>query len=115
MSAQSETSKAPVGEGLALFTLPSLAGMSEGQVRGADCVWDGITLTPATAVDLGKRTARRAGADVNWFPRACRSCVWLAAHTNLYTHRMTCEQCVDNAAECETGAALLGLMREYAS
>jgi hypothetical protein len=98
-----------------LFVLPSLAGLTDEQVRGVACVWDGVVLTPATAVDLGKRTARRAGADVAWFPRACRSCVWLAAHTNLYTHRMACEQCVDNAAGCETGAALLLLMRKYAS
>lgn len=98
-----------------LFVLPSLAGLSEQQVRGADCVWDGITLSSATAVDLGRRSAHRAGAVVDWFPRACRSCVQLAAYAALHTHTLMCEQCVDNAAECETGRELLRLVREYAS
>ena len=54
---------------LALLPLPDLDGLSEQQVRGAACVWTGVVLTPATAVDLGRRTASRAGVSVPWFPR----------------------------------------------
>jgi hypothetical protein len=98
-----------------LFILPSLTGLTEDQVRGFACVWNGEPLTDDTAVALGKRTAKRAGAPVDWHPRACRDCVQLAAYTNLHTHAGVCEQCVDNAAECDTGAALLRLMKECRS
>lgn len=51
--------------------LPPVADLSEQQVRGTACVYCGIHLGP-TAVDLGERTAGRAGERVAWFPRACR-------------------------------------------
>ncbi|MFK0045561.1 hypothetical protein ACIQU4_15810 [Streptomyces sp. NPDC090741] len=51
--------------------LPPVADLSEQQVRGAACVYCGIHLDNATAVDLGERHVNRAGAPVRWFPRAC--------------------------------------------
>lgn len=53
--------------------LPSVDVLSDGQVRGGDCVYCGVTLRPGDAVDLGVRNLRRDGA-LHWFPRACRSC-----------------------------------------
>lgn len=51
--------------------LPPIADLSEQQVRGIACVYCGITLDNATAIDLGERPASRAGGRVRWFPRAC--------------------------------------------
>ncbi len=55
--------------------LPALSDLSEQQVRGAACVYCGIHLDNATAVDLGEHQAGRAGSLVRWFPRACPPCV----------------------------------------
>ncbi|QEU94619.1 hypothetical protein CP970_30340 [Streptomyces kanamyceticus] len=55
--------------------LPSVGMLSEGQFRGRDCAFCGITLSPTTAVDLGAHHIKRSGVDVRWFPRACRTCV----------------------------------------
>lgn len=52
--------------------LPPVGDLSEQQVRGTACVYCGIHLDNATAVDLGERTARQAGSPRRWFPRACR-------------------------------------------
>lgn len=98
---------------LALLTLPDLDSLSEQQVRGAACVWDGIVLTAETAVDLGTRTAARAGQDVPWFPRACRGCVHTAARLQFVTHIPCCEQCADEVSECELGFGLLRLTKVY--
>ncbi|MFD4631431.1 hypothetical protein ACFVYR_21340 [Streptomyces sp. NPDC058284] len=54
--------------------LPSVGTLSDGQVRGRDCVFCGITLTAATAVDLGTHDITRLGTVTHWFPRTCRSC-----------------------------------------
>jgi hypothetical protein len=53
-------------------SVPSLDLLSQRQQRGVDCVFCGITLTPATAVDLGPRRMRIADYPTRWFPRACR-------------------------------------------
>lgn len=52
--------------------LPPVGDLSEQQVRGIACVYCGITLDNATAIDLGERPAGRAGGRVRWFPRACQ-------------------------------------------
>lgn len=52
--------------------LPPIGGLSQRQQRGMDCVFCGIVLTPATAVDLGPRRLRIADYTTRWFPRACR-------------------------------------------
>jgi hypothetical protein len=97
------------------LALPPLTGLSERQVRGMACVWDGIILTPATAVDLGVRSASRAGEPVSWYPRGCRGCVALQAHRGLLTHGTTCTVCAreETAASCELGRGLYRLVREY--
>lgn len=51
--------------------LPPVDGLTEGQIRGVDCVWCGITLDNGTAVDLRPRPISQAGVGIRWFPRAC--------------------------------------------
>ncbi|MEU8891149.1 hypothetical protein [Streptomyces sp. NPDC048442] len=51
--------------------VPPAGTLSLRQLRGADCVFCGITLTARTAVSLGVRD--RPEATGHWFPRACRS------------------------------------------
>lgn len=94
-----------------MLVLPPLDALSKQQVRGLMCVWDGVTLSAETAVDLGPR--EREGADgVLWFPRGCRSCTGKAAFQALLGHAPVCEQCVDNAADCEIGRGLYRLIRQ---
>lgn len=57
-------------EAPALRPLPPLDTLTEEQKRGTSCVWDGIPLTPAIAVDLGPRIID----GVRRFPRACHRC-----------------------------------------
>ena len=108
-----ETASATTIDALALLELPDLEGLSEAQVRGAECIWCSGTLTADTAVDLGERKHRRLDGRYSTFPRADRRCVHDAAYSVLLDHAPSCEQCVDNAAECPTGRALRRLMREY--
>lgn len=112
MQAETHTNQASV---LGLLAIPGIAGLSEHQVRGMACVWDGITLTSATAVDLGTQSASRAGEPVSWYPRACRGCVALQAHRALLTHATTCTVCAreETAGACEIGRGLYRLVREY--
>lgn len=101
-------------EAMALLQLPDLDGLSDQQTRGTACAFDGIALTPE-AVDLGERLSPLSGSTspMRWFPRACRRCVHDAAYRALFDHAPLCEQCVDNAAGCDTAVALRRLMREY--
>ena len=102
------------GVALSELALPALDELAEQQVRGTACVWNARhPLTNGTAVDLGPRQAARAGQPLTWFPRACRPCVHDQAYSVLLDHAPSCEQCVDNAAECPIGRALRRLMREY--
>lgn len=114
MQAETHTSQASTSA-LDLLAIPDIAGLSEHQVRGMACVWDGITLTSATAVDLGVQSASRAGQPVSWYPRACRGCVALQAHRALLTHATTCRECAreDTAPACELGRGLYRLVRKY--
>lgn len=54
--------------------LPPLRELSQRQQRGVDCVFCGVVLTPAIAVDLGARRLRIADWTTRWFPRRCRTC-----------------------------------------
>lgn len=99
-------------EVLALLTVPAFATMSDDQVRGRSCAWCGVTLAPETAVDLGARHIRVLDQRVSRFPRGCRQCVGKAAYEALFDHASKCEQCVDNAANCETGRGLRRLVKE---
>lgn len=101
--------------GLALLNLPPLDKLTDAQTRGVDCVQDGVTLTSATAVNLGERLSSLAdtGTDMRWFPRACRTCIPTLAMRALHDHAPCCKQCVDDAARCQTGLGLRRLMKEY--
>lgn len=52
--------------------LPPLGSLSDAQQRGVCCVWCGVTLSAATAVDLGSGLVDVFGLSVRWFPRSCR-------------------------------------------
>lgn len=97
---------------LSLLLFPSLDELSEEQVRGTACVWDGIPLSTATAVDLGERKVKLLDGAISMFPRGCRPCTAKAAHKALLAHAGSCEQCVDDAGSCETGQALIRISRE---
>jgi hypothetical protein len=51
--------------------LPPVDTLSQLQVRGMSCVWCGVALDNATAVDLGARPCRIADMTFKWFPRSC--------------------------------------------
>ena len=89
--------------------LPAYAGLTKQQRRGTTCVWDGAPLTTPTAMDLGERHAEDG---TSWFPRACRPCTLRRGMETLQSHSDTCEQCVDDHTQCETGVALVRLVRE---
>lgn len=105
------TTSPSIAEALAVLQLPSLEGLTEQQVRGQACVWDGVPLVGISAVDLGARTASRAGRSTRWFPRGCPRCVVEAALRALHAHAPSCGQCVDDAARCPQGLGLRRLMR----
>lgn len=98
------TQHASISPGLAALQLPSLDGLTEQQVRGITCVWDGIPLTTENAIDLGARTVD----GVQWFPRACPRCVGERALAALYEHCTVCDPCSQTVPghTCVTGAAL---------
>jgi hypothetical protein len=96
---------------LQALELPALDGLTAEQVRGAVCVWDGVILTPETAVDLGPRKKRRLDGAFNWFPRGCTRCVADAAYRALVAHAGDCEAC-RKGPECPFSVAVTRLMRE---
>jgi len=97
---------------LALLPLPALDGLSQEQVRGAACVWCTAGLDTATAVDLGERRHKRLDGHYSTFPRSCRRCAAEAAIRAVRDHASWCEQCVDDASNCDTRAQLEQLARE---
>jgi len=106
------TSGMPTHEALALLPLPSLDGLTEQQVRGTACVWDGVPLLGTAAVNLGPRPKKRLGQTYQWFPQGCTRCVREAAIRVVRVHKGACEQCTDNASVCDVRAALEHLARE---
>ncbi|MFI5684664.1 hypothetical protein [Streptomyces sp. NPDC051636] len=103
-------------EVLELLALPPLDGLADEKTRGAACVWGAEPLSIETAVDLGEQTSLLKGSTsrvgMRWFPRACRPCVRRQAMTALQEHTGSCEQCVDDFSQCDTGLALVRLVRE---
>ncbi|OYP16979.1 hypothetical protein CFC35_22765 [Streptomyces sp. FBKL.4005] len=99
-------------QAFALLPLPELHTLSQDQVRGTTCVWDGVGLSPEIAVDLGERKLRRVDGRVSWFPRACRRCALERAMHALVEHSQSCEQCVDDQNVCALGAGLVRAVRE---
>ncbi|MFD4259944.1 hypothetical protein ACFWR9_20580 [Streptomyces sp. NPDC058534] len=101
---------------VALLQLPSLEGLTDDQVRGANCVWCKAGLTADTAVDFGEQQTPLSGTSsvhgMRWYPRACPKCTADRAHRGLFDHAPSCEQCVDAAERCETSRALYRLVRD---
>lgn len=99
---------------VALLPLPDLNTRTDDQTRGKTCVYDGIPLTPQTAVDLGERMSPLNGSTslMRWFPRACPGCIREAAAGAVRDHAGRCEQCVDDASRCGTRMGLERLARE---
>jgi hypothetical protein len=91
--------------------LPSLDGLTEKQVRGAVCVWDGIPLTADTAVNFGPRRKKRLNGSFDWYPRACRRCTARAAYRLLQAHASGCDRCRTDPS-CPVSIAANRLMRE---
>lgn len=108
----SSTTQLPSADATALLRLPDYNALTEQQTRGITCVYDGVALAPATAIDLGERTVKRLGNAVSWFPRACRTCVLPQAMRALQQHAGSCEQCVDDHNQCPIGLGLVRLVRE---
>lgn len=98
---------------LAAIALPTLDGLTEAQVRGTTCVWDGIALTPETAVDLGPRRKRWLDGEYDWFPRGCRRCVGDKAYIALFTHAHECAECLAGP-DCPFAVEVRRLLREGA-
>jgi hypothetical protein len=92
-------------QALAALALPSPGTLTEEQLRGATCVWDGTTLTPETAIDL---VPRRDGP-YQWFPRACVACITTHALAALYDHVDECSECSTANALCPAGRQLYRL------
>lgn len=94
---------------LAELILPSPEDATEGQLRGADCVWcEAGPLNVETAVDFGEQKTPTGEA---WFPRACLPCAAAWAHRGMFEHASTCEQCTDEASVCPIGRFLYRLIR----
>ncbi|MFG3207851.1 hypothetical protein [Streptomyces sp. NPDC048192] len=93
---------------LPLILLPPLEVLPDARARGAECVWCAGPLSTATAIDLGERDTDGE----HWFPRACRSCTRRAVLAARNDHPGLCEQCTDDASNCETRRALHSLALE---
>ncbi|MFD7402533.1 hypothetical protein ACFV7R_07630 [Streptomyces sp. NPDC059866] len=107
----SGTAQEVSAQALALLVLPSLDKLSEQQVRGSACVWDGVPFTTGIAVDLGPRRKKRLDGHYDWFPRGCPRCVGEKALLALFEHAPKYEPCRhhDDGNPCPTGRALLRL------
>ncbi|GGY73011.1 hypothetical protein ACWDE9_35605 [Streptomyces olivaceoviridis] len=99
-------------DALTLLPLPKFNALSQDQVRGIACIWDGVPLSTATAVDLGERRVKQFGQHTSWFPRACRPCALKQAMAALVDHGQSCEQCIDDHNLCTTGLGLVRAVRE---
>ena len=98
---------------LALLPLPDLGDVSDAQFRGVACVWGGEPVNTDTAVDLGQRRIKCSDGHLTASPRACLQCTARKVYRVLYfRHAPTCELCVENAADCEIGSALVRLLRD---
>ncbi|MGI5138812.1 MULTISPECIES: hypothetical protein [unclassified Streptomyces] len=95
-----------------LLRLPAGVRLSKRQEQGADCAWCGITLSPATVVDLGVRRVRFLDDYRSIFPQGCRRHAGEAAYRALFDHAPDCEACIKDAGSCEIGVQLQRLIRE---
>ncbi|MEU5094958.1 hypothetical protein [Streptomyces sp. NPDC020996] len=102
---------------LALLHLPAISGVTDGQKRGADCVWCACgPLTAETAIDYGEQLSPLDSAPDSarqrWYPRSCRSCTRDRAYRALLDHAPACTDGCADTPGCEIGRALNRLIRE---
>ncbi|MFE9170865.1 hypothetical protein ACFYNZ_15280 [Streptomyces kebangsaanensis] len=92
------------------LSLPNLDAVTDGQARGADCVWcnRGPLLTE-TSIYLGEH---KSHTSLTRFPRSCRPCAGERAYSGLFRHAPDCEECCAAAPGCEVGRVLNRLVRE---
>lgn len=95
----SDTETEPTAEvrALGLLELPALDGLTESQVRGFTCAFDGTErpLLKEEAVALGPRRKGRLDGAFDWHPRGCKGHVSNAALDALFEHiKDGCEECV---------------------
>ncbi|MGW7200626.1 hypothetical protein [Streptomyces chryseus] len=90
--------------------VPAIGTLSQRQQRGMDCVWCGVTLTAATAIDLGPRPLRILDQVTQWFPRSCDRHIDKAEYEKLLAHCAACPSCLDIGYE--DGARLRRAARE---
>lgn len=109
-----DTRETASASALDILPLPEFNSLTQQQVRGIACVWDGVPLSTATAVDLGERRIRYFGTRTSWFPRACHSCASTRAYQALLDHSVQCPLCPseETAAQCAVGQGLYRLHRE---
>ncbi|MGW2692301.1 hypothetical protein ACWC3Y_10620 [Streptomyces sp. NPDC001296] len=107
----STTTGTTPADALSLLRLPNLKALSDQQRRGVTCAWDGITLAPETAVDLGPRPLPVLDRSVTIFPRGCRGCAGRAAYQALFVHAPDCDHCKAHPAGCPVGDELRRLAK----
>lgn len=89
-----------------LLPVPDHGDQSDQQFRGVACVWCGVILSPATAVDLGPRRIRLLDGHITARPRGCRPCVADHLPATQQAHAAGCERCADSPGACETARSL---------
>jgi len=95
---------------MSILEVPGFDSLTEDQVRGLACVWDGTPLKDATAVDVGPRTAARLDGELHWYPRACPVCATTRPLAALYDHVEDCGECGEaEGSLCVTGRMLYRL------
>lgn len=109
-SRHTEASRSNIAD---LLPVPDWSDLSEQQGRGKACVWCGIILSTATAVDLGVRRIRVLDGHLNTYPRGCRTCMAAKVEQAAEAHASHCELCVDNLSVCATARALRRLVLEH--
>lgn len=103
----------PTADSLRIIAVPEIgSGLTPEQIRGDACVWGATPLHSGTGIDLGPRHGTFMGQSTIWHPRACRPCLNRAARAEYEGHRGVCEQCVDDAALCETRHTLRRIVLE---
>jgi hypothetical protein len=90
--------------------------LTDGQRRGATCVWHGgKRLIVEKVVDLGEHMSPLRGSTtlIRWFPRACHTCVANRARHGLFAHCTTYKDGADEAGRCAMGARPVPPRQKY--
>lgn len=118
-----QTEFTPEELALGLLEVPSLDDLTEEQVRGFTCIWDGDEkpLSEEDAVPLGARRKKRLDGEYDVHPRGCPEHVAREAYEALFRHCMedcgACGQAGETTKDgavrensCEVGIALRRLV-----